>query len=110
MNEKRSSISVKWVLFIVGLLVFRGILLWLVVPLVCVLWLVALPVRVIRQMLGCGRAPSLSQYLAWADLLLVGLLERSVLRPLAENPDPLPGWPERDTSPSWGSHSVWDFA
>jgi len=67
--------------FVAGLclLVARGILLWVVVPLGFVTWLCLIPwVRARRIPLG--------QFLGWVDINLVAGLERTVLRPLFRHP------------------------
>jgi hypothetical protein len=61
------------------LLSLRGVLLWLLVPLVAMCWLpLAFPLR--RKGVTFGR------FLGWADLNLVAALERSILRPLVRQP------------------------
>ena len=56
------------------LLVIRGVLLWLVIPLGLVLWLVTF------QWIG-KRAVTLGAFLGWLDNNLVYLLQRGLLRP-----------------------------
>jgi hypothetical protein len=63
------------------LLILRGILLWIVIPLATLAWLPA----------GYSlhrRGVSLGQFLGWVDLNLVACLERSILRPLFRAPLP----------------------
>ena len=62
------------------LLVIRGILLWVLVPVGCVAWL--LTILWTRRPLG--------EFLGWLDSNLVVLLERSVLRPFF--PQPTQNW------------------
>jgi hypothetical protein len=57
----------------------RGVLLWLVVPLVVVVWLLTWPVWHRQQV-------SLRQLLGWADLNLIAALQRSILRSLVQRP------------------------
>jgi hypothetical protein len=58
------------------LLLVRGILLWIAVPLGTIAWLVTL--ARIRRPLG--------QFLGWVDANLIALLERTILRPLFPSP------------------------
>jgi hypothetical protein len=58
-----------------SLLLIRGLLLWLVVPLGLVLWLLLWPLLRARRV-------RLGQFLGWMDLNLVALLQHSLLRPL----------------------------
>jgi hypothetical protein len=62
-----------------SLLVTRGILLWIVVPLGFLAWVVLTP------WLRARRVP-LGQFLGWIDNNLIAGLERSVLRPLFRHP------------------------
>jgi hypothetical protein len=62
------------------LLVIRGILLWVLVPVGSVAWLLTL-VRMRRP---------LGEFLGWLDSNLIFLLERTVLRPLF--PQPTQNW------------------
>lgn len=61
-----------------SLLVVRGLLLWIAIPLGVVGWLVLLPWLRARITLG--------QFLGWIDINLVAGLERSLLRPLFRHP------------------------
>jgi hypothetical protein len=61
-----------------SLLMIRGLLLWLVVPLATVLWLPLWPLLRAQNV-------SIGQFLGWVDLNLVALIERTVLRPLLRN-------------------------
>jgi len=56
-----------------ALLLVRGLLLWLVVPVVAVVWLVLWPLFRLRHV-------SLGALLGWADLTLIAALQRSLLR------------------------------
>ena len=58
------------------LLLVRGVLLWLVVPIAVVVWLVG------GLLLFRPRGISLARFLGWVDLNLVACLQRSVLRPV----------------------------
>jgi hypothetical protein len=61
------------------LLVVRGVLLWLVVPLTVLGWLLAWPFR--------RRKPvHLAQLLGWMDLNLIAAIEHSILRPVISSP------------------------
>lgn len=69
-----------------SLLLIRGFLLWVVVPLGVVFWLLLWPyLRFKRVRLG--------QLLGWIDLNLVAFIERTMLRPLL--PDRVPWTPAR---------------
>jgi hypothetical protein len=74
----------------VALLLARGVLLWIVVPLAFVCWLVlAIPLR--------RRGVTLGKFLGWVDLNLVALLGRTILRPIVRTPldwVPVSGMPE----------------
>ena len=68
------------------MLLVRGVLLWVVVPLSLILWLALWPVlRFHRVRLG--------QFLGWIDLNLVALIEGTILRPML--PAPFPWTPVR---------------
>jgi hypothetical protein len=57
----------------------RGVLLWLVIPVVAVCWLpLAFPLR--------RRGVTFGRFLGWVDLNLVAALQRSILRPLFRRP------------------------
>ncbi len=64
----------EWVQFAV--LVIRGILLWLVVPLAAVSWVV----------LGPFTKASLGACIGWFDLNLVAFIQRVLLRPVVRRP------------------------
>ena len=65
----------------VALLVLRGVLLWLLVPVAACIWLLlARPLR--RHGVGLGA------FLGWFDLNLVACLQRSVCRPFLEARSP----------------------
>jgi len=75
--------------FGVPILLARGLLLWLVVPVTFALWLVGL--RHWRR-----RGVGLGKLLGWADLNLIAGLQRSVFRPVVRQPldwTPLAGAP-----------------
>ena len=63
----------------ITLLVIRGVLLWIVVPLTICAWLPAL--FWLRR-----RGVNLGQFLGWVDLNFVACLQRTVLRPLFRSP------------------------
>ncbi|GAA3517886.1 hypothetical protein GCM10022234_11660 [Aeromicrobium panaciterrae] len=60
-------------------LVLRGFLLWVVVPVAAVVWLVA--ARPHRK-----RGVTFVQYLGWVDLNLIAFLQRGPLRPVVRRP------------------------
>lgn len=64
------------------LLLIRGLLLWLVIPIGVLWWLGTWP-RWRRRSVGIG------QLLGWIDLNLIAAIERTVLRPLVRQPR---GW------------------
>ena len=77
---------------LIALLVIRGVLLWIVLPLAAVVWFVSMPIRLIT------REPlRLRCFLGWVDLNLIALLERTVLRPLAVNPYSFVSWSDART-------------
>lgn len=61
------------------LLIARGLLLWVVIPLMVVSWVLGRPY-------WRGKGASLGQLLGWADLNLIASLQRGPLRPLVTNP------------------------
>jgi hypothetical protein len=76
----------RGVVALISLLLVRGILLWVVVPVALIFWLALWPVlRFHRVRLG--------QFLGWIDLNLVALIERTILRPMV--PAPFPWTPAR---------------
>jgi hypothetical protein len=84
-NGDERDRSVRWPLG-TGLLLLtvRGLLLWLVVPALAIVWLLTWP-------LWRRRGVTLGQLLGWADLNLVSALGHTLLRPLT--PTPLPWTP-----------------
>jgi len=78
----------KWP-FITGplLVLIRGFLLWVVVPLGAAVWLVSWPYWRIKK-IGVG------QLLGWVDLNLVATLQRSIFRPVCLNPLSMINWRE----------------
>lgn len=83
------------------LLLLRGVLLWIVMPLTIVSWLLLLPLRIIRTSQGHVAFPSLGAYLAWSDALLVAALTRTVLRPFLDI-EPRPDFPRSREEPYEG--------
>ena len=65
----------------VAVLLVRGVLLWVVVPLAVASWL--LLAIVLRR-----RGVTLGKFLGWVDLNLVAFLGRTILRPIVRAPDP----------------------
>jgi hypothetical protein len=61
------------------LLLMRGVLLWIVIPLAVVAWTPAAPWLVLRGV-------RLGHFLGWVDLNLIAFLSRIVLRPLFRAP------------------------
>lgn len=60
------------------LLLIRGLLLWIALPLAMLMWMLRGPYAVIRR-----RPLKLGAMLGWVDLNLVAILTRSMLRPFA---------------------------
>jgi hypothetical protein len=83
---------------LVVVLVVRGLVLWVLVPMVFVLWLVLTPVR---WLVHGRRRPNLRQYVTWADTMLVASLEWGPLRPLVGDPEPFPAWPRARAEPPY---------
>ena len=81
-------------IYVGALLVIRGLLLWIIVPLTFVVWVLLMPARAARRVFLRRRSPSLRQYITWADAVLIAALERSVLRPIGIIND-WPAWPCR---------------
>jgi hypothetical protein len=71
----------------VALLLVRGLLLWLVIPIASLVWIV-LCVWLLRKGVGLGK------FLGWVDLNLMAFLQRSILRPSV--PSPVRWIPVRD--------------
>lgn len=63
------------------LLLLRGVLLWVIVPIGLVVWMIV-GGSLRRRGVGCG------QFLSWLDLNLIAMIERTVLRPLVRAPFP----------------------
>lgn len=61
------------------LLIVRGLLLWIVVPIGFVAWGVSLPWQLKRKV-------ALGQFLGWLDSNMLIIIERSILRPFFEAP------------------------
>lgn len=89
-NTRRGSNS-KTATYTLLLLVFRGGALWIVVPITVIAWLLTMPVRGVRRLVG-RHHPTFRQYLSWADEMLVAVLERTLLRPFGMR-NPFPSWP-----------------
>jgi hypothetical protein len=64
----------------VTLLVLRGLLLWLVVPVGLLCWVPLLPLLLRRGI-------KLGAFLGWLDLNLVAFLERTLLRAVVSDPE-----------------------
>jgi hypothetical protein len=77
---------------LVLLLIVRGLLLWIVLPVAALAWLVRLPYAFVRR-----RPVSIGQTLGWADLNLIASLERSLLRPLAREHSSFVRWHDAAT-------------
>ncbi len=75
---------------VLALLLVRGVLLWLIVPVTVLCWLASWPTWRRRQV-------SLGQLLGWADLNLIALVDHTILRPFVKAPS---GWSRRRTSPA----------
>ena len=63
------------------LLLSRGILLWLVIPLATIAWILSWPLMRAKHI-------RLGQLIGWSDLNLIAMLEHTILRPLALEPYP----------------------
>lgn len=61
------------------ILLVRGVLLWLVVPLAFLFWLIG-------WLHWHRRRVSLGKMLGWADVNLIAVIQRSLLRPLVRYP------------------------
>jgi hypothetical protein len=71
----------------VTLLLLRGVLLWVLIPVATCVWMIIRTVGRHRQ-LGLG------QFLGWADLNLAAGLQRTALRPLFASPARWTAWSE----------------
>jgi hypothetical protein len=91
-NNAREGIAFTIVIFV------RRIALWLLIPVTVVLWGVLTPVRWLAHRRS---RPSLGQYVTWADLTCVAVLERGPLRPLVSCPEPFPKWPTERANPPY---------
>jgi len=70
-----------------AVLIVRGFLLWLLVPLVAVAWAVSYPVARLL-----GRRVTVGQALGWADLNLIAALQRGLPRSLVAKQAPFLPW------------------
>jgi len=68
---------------LLGLLLVRGLFLWLVVPLAFLLWLVLTPVRALRR----RSFVSPGKVIGWADLNLTAALGQVLIRPFGRRVD-----------------------
>src|ERR1700682_1691529 len=68
---------------VLALLLVRGVLLWLVVPLAFCFWLLLTPARALfrRRYVGVGRV------IGWFDLNLVALIGQVLIRPFGRRVD-----------------------
>jgi hypothetical protein len=62
-----------------AVLVIRGLLLWVVVPVATFWWLT---MKVVRR----GRGVTLGQFIGWCDINLIAGIQRSVMRPVVRWP------------------------
>jgi hypothetical protein len=67
------------ILSLLALFLIRGFLLWLVIPTGTLWWTITWPLQRRRRV-------RLGQFLGWADLNLVAAIQRTILRPLVQNP------------------------
>jgi hypothetical protein len=88
----------KEALGLVVVILVRAVALWVLIPLVFVVWAALAPLRWLRY--GSSR-PRFRQYLTWADLTFVASLERGPLRPLVRAPEPFPTWPRKRQEPPY---------
>jgi hypothetical protein len=86
-DEDMPSPRVPLVAAGVTLLLLRGVLLWVVIPVATCVWMIIRTVGRHRQ-LGLG------QFLGWADLNLTAGLQRTALRPLFATPARWTAWSE----------------
>ena len=93
-------------------LVVRGVLLWLVIPVSVLVWLVLAPARLVRRVVLKRRHPSLSAHVHWADDIVTYTIERAVTvgRPDRRREIGLvrPAWPTPSTDRRGAT--VWDDA
>ena len=75
--------------FVIGLLLLlvRGVLLWLVVPLAAVTWLLLGPAMRRREV-------SIGSFIGWADLNLIAAPQRGLFRPFINEPLSWTPWRE----------------
>jgi hypothetical protein len=92
LDDAREGIAFTIVIFV------RRIALWLLIPVTVTLWAVLTPVR---WLVHRRSRPSLGQYVTWADLTCVAVLERGPLRPLVSSPEPFPRWPTERAEPPY---------
>jgi len=74
------------------LLVIRGVLLWIVIPVAALAWFVRLPFALVRR-----RRVTIGQMLGWADLNLMASLEASTLRPITRERSAFVPWRDAPT-------------
>lgn len=80
-SDQRPVLRLRWFSGSV-LLLIRGVLLWVIIPLGTIWWVVGLPTWRKRRI-------ALGQLLGWADWNLMVAIERSLLRPFVRKP---PSW------------------
>ena len=68
---------------LLGLLIVRGLFLWLVVPLAFLLWLLITPIRALRH----RSFVSPSKVIGWSDLNLTAALGQVLIRPFGRRVD-----------------------
>jgi hypothetical protein len=71
----------------VTLLLLRGVLLWVVIPVATCVWMII-------RTVGRHRRLTLGQFVGWADLNLTAGLQRTALRPLFATPARWIAWSE----------------
>jgi len=79
-------------------LVVRGLVLWVLIPVTLVLWVALTPAR---WLVHRRDRPRLRQYVTWADMTLVASLECGPLRPLVSRPERFPRWPRQRAEPPY---------
>ena len=98
------EVGVRGALYALLVLTLRGILLWIVLPATCLLWIMTAPFRLLMK---SDSRPALRQYLSWADEVLIAILERTLLLPLRVLA-PWPRWPrQRDTTQAPSLLDLW---
>ena len=86
---RREDVIVRKGLGFFLLLLVRGHLLWIALPLATLMWVLRGPYAIVRR-----RPLKLGAMLGWVDLNLIAILTRSILRPFAREPVRFIPWKE----------------